>query len=901
MVDKCFITIPTKPTIESELAKPLLNAISSIYAGDATQDVRSALEDLDKLRKSAVCRVLDRHESSLEVLYRYYDQLNSLEAKIPSAEHQIPFKWKDAFDKGGLFVGRMSLTQASLAFEKICVMFNIGSMLSQIGANQNVEFDDGLRIATRYFQQAAGVFQYVKDHVLAAIQQEPTPDLYPDCLTALSTLMMAQAQEVLFMKAAKEKMKDAVIAKLAAQTEDYYADAMKQMQRDNIRMCWEKDWISIIACKQAGYHAIAEYYQSLVHKANKEIGEELARLKNASELMATARKRFDTPSFPFKYAETIIQRDEAAARKDNDFIYHARIPDVQSLQPIGRASLAKQVPPTFPLSAEKFVDLFGALVPVAIQQSVSAHNTRKADLINREVANLREQTQLMNALLASLNLPAALEDTSGTDVPESVKQKAANIRGEGGIDEIRKVITALPDMLQRNKDILDECNRLLEEELNSDEQLKKQFAERWNRMPSSQLSEPLRTESAKYRAILTNAEKADSIVRDKYQKHERGMTMLSGTNDQMVKSVPSTNPVQGLLSSPVVKTLRDLLDTVKTIAVTRENAENDLKAAIVDIKPKLLQEPNMSAETVYAYSIEELNRVLGPIQKAIHDSFSLQQSIMPEIQRLNSEFCQQKSANKSAEQRETVLKDLAAAYDAYMELKANVNEGAKFYGDLTELLLKFQSKIGDFCFARNAEKEELLRAVQANIINKPTNDGGALKTPSFHEGDGGSSSTKSAPPPRPPPPTTNPGTDHQSNNASASSPSYPPQNPQYPPQNPAGGALPPGYPPQGPPQGYPNPQQQQGGYNPYQQGPPPPNGPYPAYGAYNPPSFNPNMAYNLTYPGAGGPQAFPHGYPQAPAYPYQAPYPQQPGYPQQQQQPGQQPDPNQQQAYRPPW
>lgn len=99
-------------------------------------------------------------------------------------------------------------------------------------------------------------------------------------------------------------MKDGVIAKVAAQTEDYYADAMKLMQRENIRHNWEKvsffavypvnfsmnlisqrnefvfqDWLSIIACKQAGYHAIAEYYQALVHKANKEIGEELARLK----------------------------------------------------------------------------------------------------------------------------------------------------------------------------------------------------------------------------------------------------------------------------------------------------------------------------------------------------------------------------------------------------------------------------------------------------------------------------------------------------------------------------------------------------------------------------------------------------------------------------------------------
>lgn len=134
--------------------------------------------------------------------------------------------------------------------------------------------------------------------------------------------------------------------------------------------------------------------------------------------MQQARKRYDTPSFPFKYAETIIQRDVNAATKDNDFIYHARIPDIKSLPPIGRAPLAKPIMPTFPLS-DKFVgkiagkkigshcrvfsivlllvDLFGALVPVAIQQAVTAHNARKTELINREVANVREQTQMMNA------------------------------------------------------------------------------------------------------------------------------------------------------------------------------------------------------------------------------------------------------------------------------------------------------------------------------------------------------------------------------------------------------------------------------------------------------------------------------------------------------------------------
>lgn len=42
---------------------------------------------------------------------RYCDQLAALEGKIPAQDVQIPFKWKDAFDKGSLFSGKMSLSK----------------------------------------------------------------------------------------------------------------------------------------------------------------------------------------------------------------------------------------------------------------------------------------------------------------------------------------------------------------------------------------------------------------------------------------------------------------------------------------------------------------------------------------------------------------------------------------------------------------------------------------------------------------------------------------------------------------------------------------------------------------------------------------------------------------------
>lgn len=64
------------------------------------------------------------------------------------------------------------------------------------------------------------------------------------------------------------------------------------------------------------------------------------------------------------------------------------------------------------------------------------------------------------SVLASLNLPAALEDTSGNSLPQSLVDKASSVRDNGGIKELERMIQELPDLLQRNKDILDEVMQL---------------------------------------------------------------------------------------------------------------------------------------------------------------------------------------------------------------------------------------------------------------------------------------------------------------------------------------------------------------------------------------------------------------------------------------------------------
>jgi len=64
------------------------------------------------------------------------------------------------------------------------------------------------------------------------------------------------------------------------------------------------------------------------------------------------------------------------------------------------------------------------------------------------------------SVLASLNLPAAIEDTSGTEIPESLLDKAQHVRESGGIKVLEESMRELPDLLQRNKELLDEVKIL---------------------------------------------------------------------------------------------------------------------------------------------------------------------------------------------------------------------------------------------------------------------------------------------------------------------------------------------------------------------------------------------------------------------------------------------------------
>lgn len=113
------------------------------------------------------------------------------------------------------------------------------------------------------------------------------------------------------------------------------------------------------------------------------------------ELLKVAEQR-GGKELPVKASLATVQLAYDKAKKENDYVYHERVPDYKSLAQLERAALAKPTPVKFPIS-EDFKDLFTTMVPMAVNQGLSMFKSKKQEAFNLEIGKLRQATELLNA------------------------------------------------------------------------------------------------------------------------------------------------------------------------------------------------------------------------------------------------------------------------------------------------------------------------------------------------------------------------------------------------------------------------------------------------------------------------------------------------------------------------
>ncbi len=151
------------------------------------------------------------------------------------------------------------------------------------------------------------------------------------------------------------------------------------------------------------------------------------------------------------------------------------------------------------------------------------------------------------------------------------------------------------------------------------------------------------------------------------------------------------------------------MEEVRTLKAERETLEQGLRDPVADIIPKLLQAlKDLGDVDEEAISEAHLRAEYGQLQQQAAGSVEKQARVVERVVAAHDQFTRE-TQSQGVSARDEKLKELAAGYDAFMDLDANLTEGTKFYNDLTPLLLKIQNKCSDFVFARKTEKDDLLK------------------------------------------------------------------------------------------------------------------------------------------------------------------------------------------------
>ena len=107
----------------------------------------------------------------------------------------------------------MKYSVSDMNHELASVLYNIGALHSRLGAQEERQESDGMKMAVAHFQCAAWAFHSLPDKY----PQDSDSDLSSEVLAFESGLCLAQAQECILEKSLLDNRKPGIIAKVCGQ------------------------------------------------------------------------------------------------------------------------------------------------------------------------------------------------------------------------------------------------------------------------------------------------------------------------------------------------------------------------------------------------------------------------------------------------------------------------------------------------------------------------------------------------------------------------------------------------------------------------------------------------------------------------------------------------------------
>ncbi|GAA5830049.1 hypothetical protein JCM11251_006857 [Rhodosporidiobolus azoricus] len=484
-----------------------------------------------------------------------------------------------------------------------------------------------------------------------------------------------------------------------------------------------------------------------------------------------------------KSLQKIVSDNLARATKDNNLIYLCTPTSPSLLPPITSAALARPLLPPIlsPPAPPPTNAWFRQLVPREVGEVIELWEDRKTEWVRGEVElRVRAEDQALDATLASLGLTQLLEDPSYSSsssvppgrqapppplpptVPPSLLEKAATVQAEGGVERLETMMKDVRRVAGVNQKMLQESFDLLSAESTLDSQhLSAHGSMRWTRTPSSTAAKPLRERAEQLRALLASAGESDALVRRKFGEWEEAVRALSGGEEALRAVIPAAlRPVPTEVAPPppsrdeigLVRNLRALMEQLTDLRASRRRVVEAARTAVqqADIRDAVLREAEYltrrggeEEDGEEALGLAKFEELLGREMGTLRGNYEAElerlkareEDLVGETKTAHSSLLSYRSGRLSAsdapptlsladqqqlDSRQQALAQLDTAFAKFVEMKQNLQEGLRFYAELSKLLGELRDGCKSFNYTRTAEAQDLSRSLSVVSPSAPS-------------------------------------------------------------------------------------------------------------------------------------------------------------------------------------
>lgn len=671
------------------------------------------IKELEALRQNAIKAPMDF--TGCSILKKYYSQLQKLQSRFPMTDDGascVPFMWTDIYSG-------VAYNITDIEYEEACILYNIGALHSKLGTMDSRVNAEGIKIACTHFQCAAWAFQHLRD----TYPQPKGSDMSHDLLIYFINVMLAQAQECILEKSMLDNRKSSITAKIATQVVDYYKCALGIMVAgspstdtgsilDIVGSKVYKGWKKFIDFKMSYYTSISHLYMGNQAEENEKWGERVAWFQSAYDHLTEAfkfAKKLDRDDIndALTFTNDVIGGKHSSSKKENDFVYHDKVPAISSLPEPKGASLVKGIPFSASDLEVSGPDIFARLVPIEAHETSSLYSEEKAKILRSVVSRIEGKNEELMAYLSSLQLESAMSFDDEDKVPQELIEKCAALSVRPtAIADLTNLMNELFDVSKDVEASLKASIALLAEE--DQKELKHQ--ETFGKRGPSMITVDLKKECSKYEEAHKKAIASNNTLQAAVSIHIGNLTKLSAPLDQIIESLPSACSLKTPESVKATDNFNHLVNKVEEMRKQRHFLENQLRDALQkdDITKRLVTlDKKDHLQNTFVEELKKHTEILTYLDQ----NLTAQDNILCALTESNARYADTRKALREIRlKREEMIKTLVSSFDAYEDLMEKAKKGLDFYKKLQSNAIKLLTRIKSVTNVQDEERDQRAEA-----------------------------------------------------------------------------------------------------------------------------------------------------------------------------------------------